>query len=584
MHHKLFPVFTALFIFSFYSLFAQNDQEQVLYNLGEQFYAGKQFDKSLEIFTELNSKYPKNPTYFDRYWRSLYETGKYDEAHSELEKQYKLKQNDGLILEMAKISITSAKQERAEQEWNMLIAKYPDNFSMIRTVAASMIQLKQYDLAANLYKSKRTEKTPTLFSQELANLYTSTFVSEKAAVEYLNLLIENPNQDGFIEGRINQYFSDSLQSAKILAVFERANPEKYPTSFYRLKGNLQRNVGKFSSAFSSFLKYDKLNSNQGNTSFSFFVSNVENLSADSLSLYSKQFKTDFPASRYFGNMELRIAQILFDLMSSHPDYFEKIESIYLTHISQSDASSFTDLYLKSILKSTFSPEQKKTKIQGIIKTGKTANNDYWIWVVKILNEEYADALKLFEKPGMKSSFAWEYVQTSLAEGISIDSLRWQLLTYSSDFKNREVPKYLFLLIQSVPLPNLNFSVYQDFAKASVQKVIFQNTKAEMQFRLISENQSDKVLAVMAKSELVSLLIESGKNSEINSLYEQIKTSKNDMPIHDEVLFKLGTYFVNQKNFLNAKICFELLIENSPASPFVSLSRNQLNEIRKKISS
>ena len=82
---------------------------------------------------------------------------------------------------MAKISVTSANQKRAEQEWNMLIAKYPNNFAMTRTVASSMIQMKQYDLAANLYKSKRTEKVATLFAQELANLYTSTFNSEKAA-------------------------------------------------------------------------------------------------------------------------------------------------------------------------------------------------------------------------------------------------------------------------------------------------------------------------------------------------------------------------------------------------------------------
>ncbi len=556
----------------------------MLYNLGEQFFAGKQFDKSLEIFTELKAKNPNNLVYFDRYWRSLFETGKYEEAHSELEKQYKLTQNDALILEMARISVTSAKQDRAEKEWNILIAKYPNNFAMTRTVASSMIQLKQYELAANLYKSKRTEKAATLFSLELANLYTSTFNSEKAASEYLNLLIENPNQDGFIEGRINQYFSDSLQSAKILTVFEKANPEKYPPSFYRLKGNLYKNTEKFNSAFSSFLKFDKLTSNQGNSSFSFFVSNSENLSADSLSFYANQFKTDFPSSRYFGNMELRIAQILFDQMSSHAEYFGKIETIYLNHAVQQDASSFTDLYLRSILKSSFSPDQKKIKIQDIVKKGKSGNADYWIWVLKVLNEDYLNALKLFDKPGMKTSFAWEYIQTSLASGIPIDSLRWQLLIYSSDFKNREVPKYLFLLIQSVPVPNLNFSVYQDFAKASVQKGIFQNSTAEKQFRLISENQSDKTLSVIAKSELVTLLIESGKNREINSEFELIKNQKNELSIQDEILFKLGTYFMIQKNYLDAKICFELLIENSPASPFVSLSRNQLNEIRKKISS
>lgn len=555
-----------------------------MYNLGEQFYNAKQFDKSLEIFMELNSKYPKNQVYFDRYWRSLYETGKYEEAHSELEKQYKQTQNDGLILEMAKISVTSANQKRAEQEWNMLIAKYPNNFAMTRTVASSMIQMKQYDLAANLYKSKRTEKVATLFAQELANLYTSTFNSEKAAEEYLNLLIENPNQDGFIEGRINQYFSDSLQSAKILTVFEKSNPGKYPASFYRLKGNLYRNTGKFNSAFSSFLIFDKLTSNQGNSSFSFFVSNSENISTDSLSFFAKQFKTDFPSSRYYGNLELRIAQILFDKMSTHPDYFGKIESIYLNHVTQQDAAPFTDLYLRSLLKSSFSPDQKKNKIQEILKSGKSGNADYWLWVLKALNEDYPNALKLFEKPGMKSSFAWEFVQTSLASGIPIDSLRWQLLTYSSDFKNREVPKYLFLLIQSVPVPNLNFSVYQDFAKASIQKGIFQNSSAEKQFRLISENQTDRMLAVMAKSELVSILMESGKHNEINAEFELIKNSKNDLQLYDEVLFKLGTYYVNRKNYANAKICFELLIENSPASPYVSLSRNQLNEIRKKISS
>lgn len=581
MRNKLFPV---LFILFSSSVFAQSDQEQLLFNVGEQYFSSKEFDKSLEIFTELHNKNPTNQIYFDRYWRSLFETGKYDEAHSNLEQEFLRTQADGLLLEMAKISVISNQEERAKSEWNKLLNKYPNNISIARTVAASMIQLKKYDLAKELYLSRRTEKMPTVFSQELINLFTLTFDVENAAKEFLNILSEQGVSDGYIESRINQYFSDSLSSAKMLSVFSKLNPEKYNASIYRLIGNLYKNTGNFSGAFASNLKYDILTKTDGNATFSFFLSASDEVDPDSLLTYLNQFRQSFPASRFLGNLELKTGQIWFLNLERKPDFFFQIEKFYLAHESKPDFNSFADLYLKSILKSSWSIQEKSSKISLIVKTKKLSNSDYWNWVVSILNEKYDDAKTMFAKPEMKSTYKWEFIQTSLATGFPIDSLRWQLLTYSSDLKSKTVPKYLYLLIQSVPLPNINFSDYVSFAKATVQQQIYQTGKSEFYFKEVSKNSADMSLKILAESELLSIWISQENNQEIDSLYSLLDSKNQMISKYDEVLYQLGSYYNNHSNFNTAKKCFELLIENSPASPFLSLARNQLNEIRKKLSS
>lgn len=577
MRIKVFIVFSLFLSLFSQFLMAQSNDEVNLFKLGEQYYQAKDFERSADIFSKLTTMNPNNGTYFDRYWRSLFESGKYEAAHSVIEQVVRLKKQELLLNEMAKISFILGKTDIAKQEWNELKEKYQGNASVVRLIGATMIQLKQYDWAIASYIENRTSDKPRQFAMDLANIFTLTNRPKEAAKEYLNLLLDNPNNDSYVEQRISQYFSDSLSSASIRQVFSESIPSLKLPMVVRQMALLSKNMNDYSSAFLFNVKFDHLSNNGGAATANFLMQNSKDMNLDSLQSYVNQFKIAFPLSSFYNLLDVRLIQAYIDKSDFTQSDFIWVES--QTEKKATSSLQWAELYLKAVLKSQLDLISKQSKIQHVLKSQKGLNQNYWKWVLDCLNENYLEALGKLSAPSEKSKYPIEYINTSLAANIPIDSVRNQLFIYSSEFNNKNVSQFLYLLIQSVPVPNMDFSEYVSFAKGIIQEMLFQSNKSQSYFSLLVETAKDTSIKQLAEIQSVQTAVNKNDIDLLDSFYKKLVSQRLSSVGRDELLYVLGQYYFKNKQWTKSQFCFGQLIEKNISSPYTSLSRNYLNRLR-----
>ena len=394
-------------------ILGQSQPDQNLSRLGEQYFQNKDYERSLEVFTKLTAENPNNQIFFDRYWRSLFETGRYQDAHNAIAEKIKTPNQDLLLNEMARISVIMGKNDQAKSEWNRLKEKYPGNISIVKLIGNTMLQMKQYEWVIGLYQNERKESNKRQYAMELANIFTITYQPEKAAQEYLNLLSDSPSNEGYMDSRISQYFSDSLSSSKMVSFFVSADRSVFPPSVDRLTANLFRNMSQFGKALQYYIAYDKKSNNQGSASLTFLTQRISGMNLDSLQQYSAIFRQEFPGSRLTDQLDVRLFQAFVDQSDFNQKHFEWVEDFYNKSKSKpATAAALSDLYLKAVLKSDSDIQTKRTKILSVIKSQRGMNQSYWLWVLESLSENYSEGYKIFSEAGMKTKMPVEFMNTS----------------------------------------------------------------------------------------------------------------------------------------------------------------------------
>lgn len=575
------PVLILFTLISFAGAFAQVNQDENLSKLAEHYFSEKNFSQALPLFEDLHRRNPATDFFFDRQWTCLYELGRYKDAHDILDEKFKLTNDLGLLDDMARISVLAGESARAEKEWKILLEGFNYNQNIVRSVGITMSGLRRYDLAKALFLSQRTVSDPYTFNQELIHIYTQTVDAQGAASEFLLLLKHRPEQDGLVESRIVQYFSDSLLSAKMLSVFDQADSNLFPPSLLRIKGTLAKQSGQFDKAFSSTSRYDEILKNGGSTSF--YLINSLSLQDQRFEIIrlAERFAIQFPLSQFRGQVDLKLVSAYAENVWFHPENLVKIEGIYKRQSNERDSGLLRDVYLKSILKSNDNLIRKKELIDKVLTGSRVGNRQYWDWVLAVLDSDFQRAQKLFSNQAFRTSNKWEYILTSLANNIPVDSLRQTLFSFSRDLKSTETPKFLYFLIQSVPVPALDFSDFSGIAKGALFHQLGLYVQAENQYKTVSEQAKDLEIKAMARNENVLLLIDMDNESELLKLTQNFSTGSEYISRLDESVFKAAVYFYKRGNLMKARELFELIVKESPVSPYTAMARDYLNEIRKR---
>ncbi|MBN8704719.1 MAG: hypothetical protein J0L62_02505 [Bacteroidetes bacterium] len=575
------PVLILFTLISFQVIQAQVNQDENLSKLAEHYFSVKDFSQALPLFEDLHSRNPEIDFFFDRHWSCLYQLGRYNEAHKVLKSKF-IKSNDlSLLDEMARISVLTGEPLRAESEWKQLLEGFNYNQNVVRSVGITMSGLRRYDLAKALYLSQRKPTDPYAFNQELIQIYTQTIDAQGAATEFLLFLKQRPDQDGFVESRIVQYFSDSLLSSKMLAVFENQDSASLPPSILRIKGTLAKQSGKFDLAFSFTSRYDAFLKNGGSTSFYLVNSLSQQDDREVVIRLAERFNVVFPASQFRGQTELKLVSCYADGVWFNIDNLGKIEKVYQRQTNERDAGLIRDVYLKAILKSQDTPSRKKTRIENLLASSRVGNRQYWDWVLAVLDADFNWAQKSFSNQAFKTNNKWEFILTSLALNTPIDSLRSSLFSFARDLKSTETPKFLYLLIQSVPVPAFNFNEFSGIAKATIFHQLGLFVQASEQYRIAQEAATDSVVRAIAANEYWLVQLEMENELEILNLSARLTSNPAGLIGLDESVFKTGVFFYKRGNLMKAQELFELIVREAPVSAYTAMARDYLNEIRKR---
>ena len=239
----------------------QTGVEKSQYRLARQFEQLGQYEQAAQIYRSLSTNYPQNYTYFDGLRRNLLKAKKYDELVKIIQDRLLVRPADvQLEAQLGDVYFQMGQEEQAYQVWNGLLQKYAGNVAVYRLVASAMLQNRLFDRAIQVYLKGRAEKKdPSLFSLELAQLYTYQQLYPQAVTEYLHFVQKMPYQLSYVRAMIarlplNEQTYPPVE--KVLKLWVKKNRKSRLA--HQILAGFYQSFGNYNAALAEILKLESL--------------------------------------------------------------------------------------------------------------------------------------------------------------------------------------------------------------------------------------------------------------------------------------------------------------------------------------
>ncbi|HCY76574.1 MAG TPA: hypothetical protein DHV28_11700 [Ignavibacteriales bacterium] len=265
MIKKILPII--LFAFALFAQQSPMDQNQFM--LAESYEQRGDFVKAVEIIETLNKKDPANIQYFNKL-NSLYlQLKKYDESAALINSRINITPQDiSLYGLLGSTYYTAGDRTKAYQVWDDTAEKFKTNPMTLRIISNYAIEKRDFEKAIEyLNRGKEISKDPFLYSYDLGELYQITMRYREAASEYCDLIKANPSQYQQIESKILSYSNKPNALDETIEVVDKHKSDDI--SFSYLLARLYIEKKNYDEAFDLFKEIDKKQNTRGADLFSF---------------------------------------------------------------------------------------------------------------------------------------------------------------------------------------------------------------------------------------------------------------------------------------------------------------------------
>ena len=265
MIKKILPII--LFAFSLFAQQSPMDQNQFM--LAESYEQRGDFAKAVEIIETLCKKDPTNIQYFNKL-NSLYlQLKKYDESAALINSRIIITPQDiSLYGLLGSTYYTAGDRTKAYQVWDDTAEKFKTNPMTLRIISNYAIEKRDFEKAIEyLNRGKEISKDPFLYSYDLGELYQITMRYREAAGEYCDLIKANPSQYQQIESKILSYSNKPNALDETIEVVEKHKSDDI--SFSYLLARLYIEKKNYDEAFDLYKEIDKRQNTKGADLFSF---------------------------------------------------------------------------------------------------------------------------------------------------------------------------------------------------------------------------------------------------------------------------------------------------------------------------
>ena len=202
---------------------AQKQDDQNLFRLAQAFEQQGEYERSLQLYSDLFKKDSGNYQYFDAVRRMNIQLKRYDEAIRISYRRFRATPYDfNLQANIGSLYSTAGKKEQADSVWNVVLFSANKNQMLYRAVANEQTNLRLFDKAIETYRKGRREiGDQFVFANELGSLYSFMMDYENATREYLLLLRQNETQYAFVQSRLNSFVTRDRRAIllKMLLLF-----------------------------------------------------------------------------------------------------------------------------------------------------------------------------------------------------------------------------------------------------------------------------------------------------------------------------------------------------------------------------
>lgn len=263
--HFRYVALTNLIAILFTTLALAQDLSEI--QLADQYIQQGESEKAFTLYEKLQKDYKNIPLIHEKYFQLMLTTGRFDEATKYVETAIK-RYPSNLYYQIDKgiVFLQSNNKTEARKYFDKLIFEMSDDPFKVRVASQHLTKYQQYELAIELYQqSRKKTNDPLAYSLQVASLYRLLNKKQEMIDEYLNYVLQNPNNIRSVEN----IFQNILQEDEDLELFEnmmydkvQKNPNNQVYNDLLIWVSLQRK--NFYSAFIQARAIDKRNKLGGN--------------------------------------------------------------------------------------------------------------------------------------------------------------------------------------------------------------------------------------------------------------------------------------------------------------------------------
>lgn len=251
---------------------AQTRDGDIRYRLAQSYERSGDFEAAVKIYRELYTKEPLNLVVMEALKRGLLQLKRYDDAIALIQQSLTSNPRDfNQLAQLGSIYIQKSDEKLAWEAWERAIAVEPKREITYRVVGNYIVQGRLFEKAIELYRRARIAcADPTLFSNDIAYLYSIILKYPEATAEYISQIRQNPGQLGYVQSRISSYTGrpEGLEAA-IRIVNDVTKSEPGNVSFQKLLAWLLMEGKQFDRAYVVYTSIDDMINAGGRELFQF---------------------------------------------------------------------------------------------------------------------------------------------------------------------------------------------------------------------------------------------------------------------------------------------------------------------------
>jgi tetratricopeptide (TPR) repeat protein len=597
--------------------FGQQGNLQNKFMLAQSYEQMGELKRATEVYEEVYNAQPDNYQFFFSLNKIYIQTKEYDKSIRITEARLKSQPNDYNIVGMLGVTLyLKGEEKKAFQIWDDALERANGNQNVFRIFSNYAIELRTFDKAIEiLVKGKNASSNKTIYSYDLANLYSLRMQYEEAINEYCFLIDSDPNQIKQIEGRVYPLLARPEALPIIIEALEKKNPG-INTNYAPLLLNAYLENGSYEKALKLNIDLDKKLNKNG--------SEIYNLAQRFYSLKQYSFAStafeyllnNYPSAPYISQIKLGFAKT----------FEASLEEKIRNELALWKPFSSSKIVLKSDFEKNI--DAYKEIIKSYPNSEVAAEAYYRIGVI------YEKRLVEIEKAKESYSFISQHYKMSSLYSLACESIARIGLIQNEIGAAKEHLEIIINFPRSQPAEKnlakfrkaelLYFTGEFEEARALVSEVVgsfkdnIANDALELSILLNTSMNDSVLLTKFAEAELlifkkkfseaITILEDIEKNEEAIFLRNYASITKMECEIaldNYPTALKIGEIIVSQENlnlfgdkalFLSAQIyqfgigsnkqaidLYEQLLVKFPNSLYLDKAREEINHLRKKIS-
>jgi tetratricopeptide (TPR) repeat protein len=593
---------------------AQPDTNNQKFSLAQSYEQAGDFQSAAKLYEELYQSDQSNSLYVNSLYRVYTQLKNYAAAVDILEKQIKRVPDD--ISSYGMLGSTyflMGNEEKANEVWDKPFQSPNPNPIFFRVIAEYAVSRRAFEKAIDLYeRGKNVSEDKTLFSFDLARLYSLTMQFEKAAEEYFSILILQPQQLSSVESKILENINKpgALDAAiKVAEAYDDGN-----ISIQYLLARLYSEKGLFDKAYEKYIEIDRAQSNQGNDLYRFadFLLREKNYSLSAkvfqkiIDLYPDSPLASQAKLGYAKSLEadlfnkyvevLPLWKTYFPLITYTSDEIEKILSAFdeVINLYQHTEPAYEGMLRKGVIKFYLQGDSVESKqiFSLIVKEAplsKASPNAYFeLGNISLLGgnindaEKYiSDLLNLRNVPGDQKKLAeYKLARIKFYQG-EYEESRKLLSNVLDDLKDNSANDALelSLLLNTSKNDSSNLSLFAEAEFLADQKKF---KEAGEKYKILSENPKAFVLHSIALLRYGEMMLAVDDYQQAITVFESISSEGAKNIYADKAVYLLGKiYQFGTKDLIKAEEYYQKLLADFPNSIYKDDAREQIILLKNK---